>query len=149
MRDYLKICTEEQEFVYVQDYLYSLLVAAMVARANSAKGVFYAYLMRKKTLVDVDTTVYENIPLPKPESDVSNFRARRTVYSAVQGLDQIMIRDMEKRLSILKHEFRHRYCPDVKEETFLLLLDQINNFCKLAGCTESPLYLLTKGEEED
>ncbi len=149
VRDYLKICTEEQEFVYVQDYLYSLLVAAMVARANSAKGVFYAYLMRKKTLVDVDTTVYENIPLPKPESDVSNFRARRTVYSAVQGLDQIMIRDMEKRLSILKHEFRHRYCPDVKEETFLLLLDQINNFCKLAGCTESPLYLLTKGEEED
>lgn len=147
VQDYLKICIEEQEFVYVRDYLYNLLMAAMVARANSAKGVFYAYLMRKRTLVDVDTTVYEDILDPKPESDPSRFRARRTIYSAIQGLDQIMIRDMEKRLSILKYEFRYKYCPDVNEETFLCLLDKIHDYCKLAGCTDSPLYLLTKGEE--
>lgn len=146
---YLKICTQEQQFTYVQNYLYNLLMAAMVARANSAKGVFYAYLMRKRTLVDVDTTVYEDILEPKPESDPSKFRARRTIYSAIQGLDQIMIRDMEKRLSILKYEFRYKYCPDVNEEIFLCLLDKIHDYCKLAGCTDSPLYLLTKGEEEE
>lgn len=142
--DYLKICTEEQEFTYVKNYLYNLLTAAIVARADSAKGVFYAYLMKKRTLVDVDAAVYEGITLPKQESDDSLFRARRTIYSAIQGLDQIMVRDMEKRLSILKYEFRHKYCSDVNEETFLLLLDKINEYCIKAKCIESPLYLLTK-----
>ncbi len=144
VQDYLKICTVEQEFTYVQNYLYNLLTAAIVARADSAKGIFYAYLMKKRTLVDVDTAVYEGITLPRQETDDSLFRARRTVYSAIQGLDQILVRDMDKRLSILKYEFRHRYCPDVNEETFLLLLDKINEYCIGAKCIESPLYLLTK-----
>lgn len=146
VQEYLKICTEKQEFSYVQNYLYRLLISAMVARANSVKGVFYAYLM-KRSFVDVDTTVYDDISKSKRESDTLLFRARRTIYSAVQGLDQIMIRDMDKRLSILKYEFRHKYCPDVNEETLLRLLDKINEYCILAGCTESPLYLLTKGEK--
>lgn len=144
VQDYLKICTSEQEFTYVKNYLYNLLTAAMVARADSAKGIFYAYLMKKRTLVDLDATVYEGITQQKQKTDDSLFRARRTIYSAIQGLDQILVRDMEKRLSILKYEFRHRYCSDVNEETFLLLLDKINEYCIGANCIESPLYLLTK-----
>lgn len=144
VQDYLKICMSEKEFTYVKNYLYNLLTAAMVARADSAKGIFYAYLMKKRTLVDLDATVYEGITLPKQETDDLMFRARRTIYSAIQGLDQILVRDLEKRLSILKYEFRHRYCSDVNEETFLLLLDKINEYCIGANCIESPLYLLTK-----
>lgn len=149
VQDYLKICTEEREFTYVQNYLYNLLIAAIIARADSAKGVFYAYLMKKGTFVDVDETVYEEIKSTKQEADTSMFRARRTIYSAIQGLEQIMVRDMEKRLSILKYEFRHKYCPDVNEETFLLLLNKINEYCIKAGFVESPLYLLTKRDGEE
>lgn len=149
VQDYLKICTEEHEFTYVQNYLYNLLIAAIIARADSAKGIFYAYLMRKRTLVDVDATVYEGITLPKQESDAAMFRAKRTIYSAIQGLERIMVRDMAKRLSILKFEFRHKYCPDVNEETFLLLLDKINEYCIKAGFVESTLYLLTKRDGEE
>lgn len=149
VESYLKICKEEEEFIYVKNYLYNLLVAAIIARAKSVKGIFYAHLMKKRAFVDLETIVKEEIVLPKQESDISMFRARRTIYSAIQGLDQIIIRDMEKRFSILKYEFRYKYCPDINEDTFLALLDKINEYCRKVGLVDSPLYLLTKKEEEE
>lgn len=145
VESYLKICVEEQEFPYVRNYLYDLLVASFIARANSAQGIFYAYLL-KKNLVDFDMTVIEESQAPGQEMNKMLFRARRTIYSAIQGLDQIMVRDMEKRLSILKYEFRLKYCPDISEEKFLLLLDKVNEYCVETGYTDNRLYLLTKKE---
>lgn len=149
VQSYLKICVEGHDFPYVQNYLYDLLVASFIARANSARGIFYAYLLKKRNLVDLDVTVIEDFVSPGPEMNKMLFRARRTIYSAIRGLDQIMVRDMEKRLSILKYEFRFKYCPDINEEKFLLLLDKINGYCAETGYTDNRLYLLTKKEERD
>lgn len=144
---YLKICSDESDFPYVKDYLYELLMAAMVSRAKSAKGIFYAYLMQKRKLVDLDTKVAEEtVESTGQDTNGAYFRARRTIYSAIQGLDYIMVRDMDNRLSTLKYEFRYKYCPDMKGDTFLLLMDKINEYCEKAGYTDSKLYLLTKDD---
>ena len=145
VQTYLKICNDETDFPYVKDYLYELLSAAMVSRAKSDKGIFYAYLMRRRRFVDIDTTVSEKIDEPSSmDTNGKYFRARRAIYSAIQGLDQIIVRDMNSRLSTLKYEFRYKYCPDIKEDTLLVLLDRINKYCVQAGYTDGRLYLLTK-----
>lgn len=151
VRAYIKICMEKSEdkndFVlsYVREYLYELLVSAMVARANSVEGVFYAYLLKKRApIVERDTDIKHENDVSSPVGGNQLFRARRMIYSALCGLDQLIIKDLEKRLSILKYEFRYKYCPEVDEEQFLRLLDEINRYCLEAGYVDSRLYLLTR-----
>lgn len=148
VQTFLKICNDETEFPYMRNYLYDLLMAAMVSRAQSDKGVFYAYLMKRRQFVDIDTAVSEKIGEPPcKDTNGTNFRARRAIYSAIQGLDQIVVRDMDSRISTLKYEFRYKYCPDIADDTFFFLMDRVNQYCEQSGYKDSRLYLLTKNEE--
>lgn len=144
---YLELCKEEREFPYVRNFLCELLISALVARADSAEGLFYAYLMKAGNFIEIDTDITKNLKRVRQEGHRSLFCIRRSIYSAIQGLDQITVRDMEKRLDILKYEFRYKYCPDINENEFLCLLDKIHQYCLDAGYTGSNLCLLT-GQEE-
>ncbi len=137
----------EERLPYIRNYLSNLLVQAIVARARSVKGIFYAYLM-KKDLVRVDAVLKEDYNETEEESDPSFvFRARRAVYAAIRGLDSVMIRDAANRLRTLKYSFRNRYCPDMGEDVFEDLLRALNGYCEKARYTESRLYLLTQTDE--
>lgn len=146
VQGFLSLCKEEKEFPYVRNFLYNLLISAFVARAESARGLFYAYLMKEGRFVDIDTNVTKTLKRPGREGHQSLFWIRRSIYSAIQGLDNIMVRDMERRLDLLKYEMRYKYCPDINERELMLLLEKIHQYCEEAGCTQSNLYLLTKGE---
>lgn len=161
---YLKICKGEdggngaEHSPYVKNYLFDLLTKAMVARARSARGIFYAYLLRKKNdFIDfagigeddnrkwVEEKKNENINI----EELSKIRGRRVIYSAIENLDQVMIRDMEKRVGILKYDFRHEYCPEMDEDVFLRFLDSIKDYCEYTEYTDSRLYLLTGGKKKN
>lgn len=138
---------EEERLPDIRNYLSDLLVQAIVARARSVKGIFYAYLM-KKDLVSVDAELKEDNSVVEEESDPPFvFRTRRAVYAAIRGLDSVMIRDAGNRLRTLKYSFRNRYCPDMGEEVFVDLLKALNGYCEKARYTESRLYLLTQTDE--
>lgn len=138
---------EEERLPYIRNYLSDLLVQAIVARARSVKGIFYAYLM-KKDLVRVDAVLKEDHSETEEESDPPLvFRARRAVYAAIRGLDSVMIRDAANRLRTLKYLFRNRYCSDMGEDVFVDLLRALNAYCEKARYTESRLYLLTQTDE--
>lgn len=147
VRDYLEICAEDENaaFSYARNYLFELFINAMVSRANSAKGIFYAYLLEKGVVrLTKDEIASINRVEEKPNIKPCKSQAKRAVYSAVKGLDQVLIRDMERRMNILKYEFRHIYCSDIDENTFIQLLYDLNDFCREMGYTDSKLYLLTQ-----
>jgi hypothetical protein len=144
VESFLKICKAEADIPYVKNYLYDLLVNAILSRSNSVKGIFYAYLMeQKRVVINEEINDMQNY---KKQNKTIMFQARRAVYSAIKGLDQIVVRDMEKRWDILQYEFRNLYCRDIMEHTFTTLLGQINEYCEEAGYTDSKLYLLTEPE---
>lgn len=145
---YLAMCSgdNDSDISYIKNYLYDLLVNSVRSRANTVEGIFYAYLMERKcvTIKDKIGVVYEKAN----GNDSIRYQARRAVYSAIRELDQIVIRDMEKRWDTLNYEFRYLYCRDIEEDTFRMLVDKVNRYCKKAGYTDSKLYLLT-GSERD
>lgn len=141
---FLQICKAGEDMPYVKNYLYDLLVNAILSRANSVKGIFYAYLMEQRRAV-INEGITDVKKYQRQDKTIM-FQARRTVYSAIKGLDQIVVRDMEKRWDILQYEFRNLYCRDIMEDTFTVLLGKINEYCEEAGYTDSKLYLLTEPE---
>ena len=98
---------------------------------------------QKRVVINEEINDMQNY---KKQNKTIMFQARRAVYSAIKGLDQIVVRDMEKRWDILQYEFRNLYCRDIMEHTFTTLLGQINEYCEEAGYTDSKLYLLTEPE---
>ena len=139
----------QSEFGFVKNYLFDLLISAMVSRASSVEGLMLAYLMQKRaiTMENFEYRGIINQPEPK-EAENLLFRARRSIYSAIKGLDQILVRDMDSRMDILIYEFRHMYCADIDEENFIKLLVRIHECCDKMGYKDSRMYLLTKLENE-
>lgn len=135
---------------YSKSYLCDLLTRAMIAKATSALGVFYAYLLRKDAVESIAIEKIENRSssvdgnMAPTKDNTSLFRGRRLIYSAINGLDQVMVRDMEKRLNILKYDFRLEYCPEMEADVFLELLESIKAYCERTTYEDSRLYLLTK-----
>lgn len=137
------------EFGFVKNYLFDLLISAMVSRASSVEGLMLAYLMQKR-VITMENFEYLGITgQHKPEeSENLLFRARRSIYSAIKGLDQILVRDMDSRMDILIYEFRHMYCADIDEENFIKLLVRIHKCCDKMSYKDSRIYLLTQLENE-
>lgn len=135
---------------YSKSYLCDLLTRAMIAKATSALGVFYAYLLRKDAVESITIEKIENggsfvdSSMVPAKDNISLFRGRRLIYSAINGLDQVMVRDMDKRLNILKYDFRLEYCPEMEADVFLKLLESIKEYCERATYEDSRLYLLTR-----
>lgn len=154
VKAYLKICRAKKDTKhspYSANYLFDLLTRAMIARAKSAIGIFYAYLLREnKDILDFTGIIQaqewiENAPGENTDAEApSKIRGRRVIYSAIKGLDRVIVRDMEKRIDILKYDFRREYCPEIEEDVFFLLLEKIKDYCEYTGYTDSRLYLLTR-----
>lgn len=134
---------------YVRNYLRNLLIGAMVTRSTSAIGIFYAYLLRKGFVdfEDIDKRA-DWIEFVQDENvdveESSKIRGRRIIYSAIEGMEQVMLRDMEKCIDILKYDFRPVYCPEMDVEVFLKLLGAIREYCEFTGYKDSRLYMLTR-----
>ncbi len=149
METYLQICKEEkceEHSPYSRNYLRDLFTRAMIARSNSALGIFCAYLLciERISFTNIDLLSERKSELVPLRDNGKLFRGRRLIYSAVRELDRAIVRDMEKLDSILRYDFRMLYCPEIMEDDFFDLLSVLHEYCIYTGYVDSRIYLLTK-----
>lgn len=129
----------------VKEYLRELISASILSRANSVRDIMMSYFISKKTIIEFRRIDKENIGKEQfYGTQMKCYKERKNVYTIVEKLEQLRLRDIEQMESFLLYTFKSNYAEEIGESKFRTYLSDIHKICQEIGDTESRLYLYTK-----
>lgn len=137
------IISQKDEIGCIKQYLVNMLSNAFLSRANSVECALMAYWVAHKKEIGFEYITIENWGGIEDDTMELPYRDRKQLYTIIEKLNLLMIRDMEQLELILFMEFKNSYAKGMEDESFKQCIRKIHSVCEQLGETDSRLYLCT------
>lgn len=144
MKSFLGLISAKNGIVCIKHYLINLLSDALLSRANSVECTLMAYWIPQKENLHFEYVIRDNWELSEEDSGTTiSYRERKQVYTIINRLNRLLIRDMEQLERILLMDFKVSYANDMSDWQFIECIKEIHSVCERLGETDSRLYIYT------
>lgn len=146
MQSFCNIIAGEGEIGCIKRYLVNMLSNAFLSRAISVECALMAYWTAHKEKLVFNYVSKEHWGGIEDLSDDMPYRERKQLYTIIEKLNRLMVRDMDQLQLILFMEFKNSYAKDMENEKFRQYIKEIHEVCERLGEKESRLYVCTNIE---
>lgn len=143
MEGVCRIISGGEEIGCVKRYLINLLSSALLSRADSVECALMSYWIADKEKVVLRYVESGQWGALETANDIMAFAERKQLYTIIDKLNHLMIRDMDQLEMILYIDFKNLYAKDVPDELFKQYIKEIHEVCERLEERGSRLYLCT------
>lgn len=143
LQGFFSAITNKDELDCVRFYLKRLVSEAVLSRSDSVEAVLLSYFILKKKKITFEASDF-NMSVDEIEKQTKEkqrpYKMLKTVYSIIERLDTIIIRDMDRLRTALLFERSNSLFED-SDIVFFECLKKIHNACERIGDRVSRIHL--------